>query len=389
METALYIHIPYCFSKCDYCDFFSVPCGKKNIPDEYIKALLNEISFRMQKNGISSFSSVYIGGGTPSLLSCSQIKTIADFISKKSINPVKEFTIEANPDDLSEDLLSCLNDTAINRLSVGIQALDENVLKFVHRRSSLETVISALDLLSKKWDKILSTDIIAALPNQTEKSFLQGLSALVEYKMHHISMYSLTIEEETVLGKKYSSGALDYDFDAADSLWLSGKEFLKENGYAQYEVSNFAQPGYECIHNMAYWKLKNYLGCGSGATGTLYGKKSVRFTNTKNLSEYIDFWNRDDFINSSELLIPGEREEIEPDVEKFEFFMMGLRTLKGVSLSDYEARFLEPVNAGFLSVMKKWEGQKKAYFYENCGKSYFSLGEEGILFLNKFLREII
>lgn len=389
METALYIHIPYCFSKCDYCDFFSVPCGKKNIPDEYIKALLNEISFRMQKNGISSFSSVYIGGGTPSLLSCSQIKTIADFISKKSINPVKEFTIEANPDDLSEDLLSCLNDTAINRLSVGIQALDEDVLKFVHRRSSLETVISALDLLSKKWDRILSTDIIAALPNQTEKSFLQGLSALVEYKMQHISMYSLTIEEETVLGKKYSSGALDYDFDAADSLWLSGKEFLKEKGYAQYEVSNFAQPGYECIHNMAYWKLKNYLGCGSGATGTLYGKKSVRFTNTKNLSEYIDFWNRDDFMNSSELLIPGEREEIEPDVEKFEFFMMGLRTLKGVSLSDYEARFLEPVNAGFLSVMKKWEGQKKAYFYENCGKSYFSLGEEGILFLNKFLREII
>lgn len=390
MEIALYIHIPYCFSKCDYCDFFSIACGQRKVPDEYLYALFNEIRYRLYKNSVSSLSTVYVGGGTPSILSFEQIKKLSDFIYSLFDKAPSEFTIEANPDDISENFLSVLNESVINRLSVGIQAFDEKTLAYVHRRSSSAQVYEALNVISSKWKGILSCDMIAALPGQTKDSFEKDLSELIKFNPEHISMYSLTIEEDTVLGKKLDKGVLKYDFQEADEIWLCGRELLKENGFYQYEVSNFCKKGYECRHNMAYWTQKNYLGCGAAATGSVYEKSGSRFTNTQNITSYIDFWTKAEKPELvKEDLIPGTAEKLDEETKIFEFFMMGLRTLKGVSLSDFEEKFGQPVKESYIKIMESWKEKERAVFYEKDGKKYFSMNEKGILFLNDFLREII
>ncbi|MCR5495711.1 MAG: radical SAM family heme chaperone HemW [Treponema sp.] len=390
MEIALYIHIPYCFSKCDYCDFFSIACGQRKVPDEYLYALFNEIRYRLYKNSVSSLSTVYVGGGTPSILSFEQIKKLSDFIYSLFDKAPSEFTIEANPDDISENFLSVLNESVINRLSVGIQAFDEKTLAYVHRRSSSAQVYEALNVISSKWKGILSCDMIAALPGQTKDSFEKDLSELIKFNPDHISMYSLTIEEDTVLGKKIDKGVLKYDFQEADEIWLCGRELLKENGFYQYEVSNFCKKGYECRHNMAYWTQKNYLGCGAAATGSVYEKSGSRFTNTQNITSYIDFWTKAEKPELvKEDLIPGTTEKLDEETKIFEFFMMGLRTLKGISLSDFEEKFGQPVKESYIKIMESWKEKERAVFYEKDGKKYFSMNEKGILFLNDFLREII
>lgn len=390
MESALYIHIPYCLSKCAYCDFFSVPCGKRAVPDEYVSSLLNEIRWRAKKKGVASFTTVYAGGGTPSLLSPAQIDRISSAVSSLSEKDIKEFTIEANPDDITPEFVSCLNSSCINRLSVGIQSFEEKTLAFVQRRSSPETVRRALSFVKKDWSGIFSADMIAALPFQTCESFLNGLSELVSYEPDHISLYSLTIEEETVLGKKLERGELLYDFVKADEMWIRGRDFLKKNGYAQYEVSNFSRKGCKCAHNLTYWRLENYLGCGAGATGTFYGKEGFRFTNTSDIASYIKFWkdvSPGDPVD--EVQVPGVMEPLSKETEMFEFFMMGLRTLEGVSLSEFERRFQVPPDSRCLSLMKEWERSGRGFFRREGENLFFSMNEQGILFLNDFLREII
>lgn len=383
MNISLYLHIPFCRSKCDYCDFFSVPCGKNNISDEYIDALCNEIDFRCKKNDIDVIDTVYVGGGTPSLLNFSQLKRITETFLKFSRVPVSEFTVEVNPDDVSESLLESFEKCGVTRLSCGIQAFEENVLAGVKRRSSSDTVIKALELIKKNWHGVFSADIIAALPGQTKKSFEMGLEKLISYEPEHISMYSLTIEEETPLGKAVYSDKISYDFDKADEIWLSGKDILTENGYEQYEVSNFSLPGYKARHNMAYWQLKNYIGCGAGATGSLYGDSGVRFTNTIDIQEYCSFWNSSeiDYENA-----PGIKENLSPETQSFEFIMMGLRTLSGISIVEYKKRFGHEIPDKIKKVMEKWAENKRAEYKKDAG---FALTSEGLLFLNEFLRLII
>lgn len=384
MNCSLYIHIPFCKTKCDYCDFFSVPCGNSSIPDEYISSLCKEITARVSFFKVESFKTVYIGGGTPSLLSDQQLSQILSVVYSISKIKPEEITVEVNPDDVSPELLESFEAAGVNRLSVGIQAFDDVTLKSVKRRSSLSTVYSALDLIKKSWKGIFSADIICALPNQTKESFLDGLGNLVGYEPHHISMYSLTIEDETPLGRAFNSGDFEYDFDAADEMWIAGREFLEQKGYVQYEVSNFSKPGFECKHNMVYWKLHDYIGCGAGATGTVYGKDGFRFTNTTKINEYISYWN-----DSAEVLqAPGEKEVLDKDVESFEFFMMGLRTLSGVCRQDYETRFGCLFPQGFVKLFDEWKGKGFANVYESQGKVYFSLNKKGILFLNAFLEKL-
>lgn len=398
MAHSLYIHIPYCLSKCAYCDFFSVPVPEC-VPEEYVDALIKEIHFRLLKNLPDRLYTVYVGGGTPSLLSQNQLKRLSDAIVPfLDTNEQIEWTIEVNPDDVDEKMLSVYEKCGINRLSAGIQAFDDHVLSFVHRRSSLKCVKDFCSLVKTYWKKNLSFDLISALPCQSEKSFMEGLAFAVLQKPSHISLYSLTIEEESALGKDFQNGLIDYDFDKADKMWLSGRDFLLENGYVQYEISNFflKEKGSPSFHNISYWTFKDYIGAGSGASSSFYDvkndlKNAFRWTNSTDISKYSSYWNSFSLENSCVDIFsfPGHLENLDRETLMFEFFMMGLRLLDGVCLSDFESIFKTSVPHKILLVAEKWISTGKAIFYTKKSKKYFCLTQTGILFLNEFLREIL
>ena len=454
-SASLYIHIPFCISKCKYCDFFSQTNFDDDKMSKYIQALCNEIQFRLETYQIKSLKTIYIGGGTPSLLSPKNLNQL--FASIKNYVKILsdcEITIEVNPDDITESLLQNYQMVGINRISCGIQSMNDQVLKFSGRRACLEQNLKALDLLKKNWKGKLSLDLICGLPGESKKTFMAGLEKIIEYEPVHISMYSLTFEDKTPFGQALNSGKLDYDFDFADDLWLAGKDFLEKKGYSQYEVSNFAKTGFECRHNLVYWNHEDYLGSGSGATGTVYSEdgQGFRWTNSRNIEEYVDFWGRKDFsgvdkkipslgenpLSLKEDHLPGEglSEQKIPQTEEiigledsiFEFFMMGLRKKSGISSRDFQKIFNQKIPEKILEVFEKWQKNGLCQIYkknektENGGKwlsgqehactggektpgwqekapasdkvpenheTIYTLGEKGLLFLNKFLEEII
>ena len=322
---SLYIHIPFCISKCAYCDFFSKPCIKNY--DDYITALCNEIKYRLSYYKISELDTIYIGGGTPSLLNENQFREIFDSIRQNTkLSPDVEITVEVNPDDVTKDLLDVLNDCGVTRISCGIQSMNDAALKKACRRADSKTNQTALTLFEKHWKKDLSIDLISGLPGDDEKTLKENIEKVCAVNPCHISLYSLTIEEETPFGKQLAEGKLSYDFDAADKLWLCGRDILESRGYNWYEVSNFCKPEKECHHNLAYWNHKDYLGCGSGATGTVYSEdgKGLRWTNKTDIDEYTSWWlnNSDGGRGQFENLSPQVSENIDLETSEFEFFMM-------------------------------------------------------------------
>ena len=433
MELALYLHIPFCLSKCNYCDFFSRPISKtatvsvaenaSSCLEQYVNALCNEIAFRLSdidNNEGCEIKSVYIGGGTPSLLSGQQFNKIFERIRacanvenssscRLHLNSSCEITVELNPDDVTPELLQALEQNGVNRLSVGIQSMNDSVLKNVKRRAGRDENLKALSCIRNNWKEKFSVDLISALPLETLSSFESGLKEVIAFKPAHISLYSLTIEEETTLGKQLSSGQLDYDFDFADKMWLLGRELLEKNGYAQYEVSNFAKKEgfgkgeFECVHNLFYWKHKPYLGCGSGATGTVYklDGSGFRWTNTEDIEKYIEFWGTKDTRGQLKLTQIGEQKQIQlPQLEevvtleasKFEFFMMGLRKICGITSAEYMEAFGEALPEAFTRLAKKW---KKEELFEIFSKlehgqkvMCYRMSRNGLLFLNRFLSEL-
>lgn len=388
MICSLYIHIPFCKSKCEYCDFFSVPCGNKTVPDEYVNALLQELDVRIKLYNVHQFSTVYIGGGTPSLLKPIQLEKIMQKVLSLGIS--SEITMEVNPEDVTEELLVTMNNLGINRISCGIQSLNDEVLRCVKRRGCVENIFDKIELIKKTWNGIFSVDIISALPNQSKLDFLDGLKKIVSFEPEHISMYALTIEESTPLGKKLQKGHLSYDFEAADEMWIEGRDFLINSGYFHYEVSNFAKKGFDCEHNMAYWKLKNYIGIGSGAVGTIYSDRTIRWSNSTKLDWYISFWNKNlSDIKIDELCNIQSVENIDFNIQVFEYFMMGLRTSYGICKEEFEARFNISIPEKFIKIFNEWEQKQMCQKKVSFNKTYYSLNSSGLLLLNEFLTELI
>ena len=405
-KASLYIHIPYCISKCRYCDFFSRPCNK-TVPDDYIKALANELQYRFAHYDCDAIDTVYVGGGTPSLLSSAQIKSLFD-----SIRAIKPFTenaeinFEVNPDDINVELLQALEAAGVNRLSCGIQSMNQKVLEYAGRRASQSVNRTALKLLQQSWHKKLSLDLISALPYETKETFMQALQEVIAAGPDHISMYSLTIEEKTPFGKALESGVLEYDFEQADALWLFARDYLESHGYPQYEVSNFAAPENRCRHNLVYWNHGDYIGAGSGATGTIYNKDGtgLRWTNTLDVEKYIQFWkNWNDSAGADlkETSQPQSQTPFHPQLQttehlsletsEFEFFMMSLRKTDGFFESDFTRCFNKPLPQKFLEVFIRW--QEKGLAEKNVNdashNTTYHLNKQGLLFLNTFLEELI
>jgi len=403
MQSSLYIHIPFCKKKCDYCDFYSIPeSGRKingkskvnDLTDAYIDSLLNEISFYVDFYKIDEWKTIYLGGGTPSLLSSSQIeKLFLGIKNKVTFSNDIEITVEMNPDDVREDfILSCRN-VGVNRLSLGIQSLDDFVLEFVHRGCSSNTALSSLEFLEKNWNGRLSVDFIAGLPKQTYKSFESQFEKIFQFKkIDHISLYTLTIEDGTPLELKIRNGKLKHSFDKADKMWLKGRNILEKNGFHHYEISNFAKLGFESRHNSTYWKLENYIGCGAGASGSWYGNdfcdtKAIRWTNTLSIPAYVDFWK-----NKQNEKLPRKIETLDKETLEFEYLMMGFRMRSGVSICEFYRRFHYSIfdfknseGKTFFEIVSEW---KKNHLICLTNEN-ISLNKRGILLLNRFLEELL
>ena len=372
MTVSLYVHIPFCKSKCTYCDFFSIPCSEP-VPDSYIHHLLHEAESRKEQFDISSWKTIYIGGGTPSLLSAGQIQKL--LAGLKKLCPIEknaEITIEANPDDITADFLKGAADAGINRLSLGIQAMDDKPLAAVKRRCNRQTNLNALDLVQKHWlapKRSFSVDCISGLPEHSRKSFENGLKELVQSGANHISLYTLTLEEGTPLYNAVNKGQITLSADLADDFWLWGRDYLERNGFAQYEVSNFAQIGFESRHNLTYWNLEDYAGIGAGATGTI---GSFRYTNSRNLQKWAE-------------AADVETEHLSQQTLVFEYLMMGFRKLSGVDGSRFVERFGINITQVLEPVFSEWEQKGLA----GCENGRYFLNKNGILFLNAFLTQIL
>lgn len=408
--SSLYIHIPYCGSKCSYCDFFSFPAA--GVPEEYVQAVLNQFNWFVQLGLVAKLETVYFGGGTPSLLSCEQLKGIMERI-QGFLAEDAEVTLEVNPESVTYKLLETAKACGINRISMGIQSLDDDVLACVGRCCTASKARLALKLLKDSGINFC-TDFIAGLPGQDNRGFLSALQEVISYNPHHISMYSLTVVEGTRLYGQIEGGQVQWEPDEADKQWILGRDFLEATGYIQYEVSNFAPIGQESRHNTAYWRQNSYIGLGAGGAGSLYHKDSqrrilegFRYTNSTNTEEYIHFWNTKsctsvlktdlgkgmnrefcwETMGKMLALIPCEWEKLNQDTLAFEYVMLGLRTKKGISGKDYYHRFEKKLEDSTFEkfILQGW--MKKVEEAE--GFTGYSMTKEGLLFLNQILEEFL
>lgn len=375
MSHSLYVHIPLCIKKCGYCDFFSDPSCLGS-EDAIVDALIRETHARAQLHQVTEWDTVYIGGGTPSILLPRAITALTDGIRCAApVSQNAEWTIEANPEDISEKWLSACATCGINRLSLGIQSMADTELSAVGRRGSRASNLLALHEISRSWSGTLSLDLIAGLPGQTPDTLGQTLESVLCACPDHVSLYSLTIEEGTPLELSVRKGSVQNlpAGDEADNLWIRGRDMLQDAGFAQYEVSNFCRQGYESRHNLVYWNLGDWIGAGPSASGTVRsGNSARRCTGTGNIAKWLD-----DPIGSSfdEILTTAECER--------ESLIMGMRLRTGLERERFELRYGRDI----LELIPKSCSLWTARGLLNVDRSRIALTGEGLLLLNAFLRE--
>ena len=342
-NSALYIHIPFCDHKCIYCDFYSI-ITKDNIPS-FLISLKKEIDYYSDLYSKDHyFTSIYFGGGTPSLMDAWYISEIIDYLYKKfSISENPEITLETNPGTVGPSKLKDFFETGINRLSIGIQSFDEDDLKFLTRIHDKTTAINTVYNAVKAGFENISTDLIFNLPGQTKAKWIDNLQTVVALPVKHISAYSLILERGTILNKMVLDGKVkikNEDYDA--ELYELTIDFLETNGFFQYEVSNFSKKDYECIHNKAYWEHRNYLSLGPSAHSFVSGK---RWWNFSSLKRYISE------IEKNSFAVAGS-ETVTKEQFFDEYIMLALRS-GGININELQTQFGD-----------NWLKSKSNYFKE-------------------------
>ena len=360
---SLYIHIPFCAKRCAYCDFFSTVQKGSTLFKPYIDCILKDIQFFRELYSIDYFNTIYIGGGTPSLLLPEDIFYLASSISIKT----KEFTIEGNPEDITKEHLMAFSKAGINRLSLGIQSFSDSVLKNENRRGSKKQTLEALEEVATYWKGTLSLDFIAGLKGQTIPNFLEDLKLATQIKPDHISVYELiphaTQDEKT---QNYNA-----------KMWELGKCYLESENYIRYEISNFSYKGqHECLHNKVYWKLDDYIGVGAGATGNIVNEKkeAIRFTGITDLNSYIKLKDRKQAY---------EWERVSKLDMMKDTIMMAFRLVEGLDIDRFNKCFAIDICFIIPKTIKNWKEKKLL----KIDKNSVTLEENGLLLLNSFLCE--
>lgn len=322
----LYIHIPFCMKKCAYCDFLSGPQDRKTI-DAYVDSLIQEI----HAHDTGKITSIFMGGGTPSVLSKEQMERIFDAVRECFvISEDAEITIEANPGTVTREKLSAYRDCGINRISFGLQSVKNEELRLLGRIHTYEAFTESYRLARECGFSNINVDLISAIPKQTVASWTDTLQTVIQLEPEHISAYSLIVEEGTPFAALYGEGCPKEqdlpDEDAEREMYYLTEKLLKEAGYHRYEISNYAKEGKECRHNIGYWERTDYLGVGLGAASLL---DNVRYTNTTDLTEYLQYADQPDRLRQQEEVL-SVTEQME------EFLFLGLRKMEGISLEEFE-----------------------------------------------------
>ena len=337
----LYVHIPFCVRKCQYCDFLSGPSDEET-KERYIEALLQEIH-AVEYTEDYEIVSVFIGGGTPSALKAEAIASIMETIQKKfCFSPDAEITIESNPGTVDLAKLNAYRETGINRLSLGLQSTDSKELRMLGRIHTYEEFLETYHMARAEGFENINVDLMSAIPGQNLSDWERTLRTVAELSPEHISAYSLIIEE----GTPFAQRELDLpDEDTEYQMYEDTAEILGTYGYQQYEISNYAKPGYMCRHNAGYWQRLEYLGFGLGAS-SLYG--GMRFSNTHQMQEYLTDSRKPEQIRK-DVTVLSRNEQIE------EFMFLGLRMTEGISEKKFEENFNVRLMDIYGDILQKYE----------------------------------
>ncbi len=342
-QIGLYIHIPFCSQKCYYCDFPSYP-GMEGYWSAYTDALVSELVLKAEEYNVPDVATIFIGGGTPSLIPSEHISRILEAVYKHyKVSPHCETTIESNPGTLTDEKLRDYKDLGINRLSIGLQACQDEILKRIGRIHTYDDFKFALNLAQKHGFVNINADIIFGIPDQTLAQWMDTVEKVLTFDLTHISCYSMKIEEDTVFGKLKSAGQLEEVEDELDrQMYHYAVDAFCKEGFYQYEISNFSKPDFRCRHNMNYWERGEYLGAGAGAHSFM---RNRRFANISDVPEYIKGIEKRRPVLS-------EDDNLSREDGITESLILGLRLNEGVDLAklsmefgvDLENRYKEKIN---------------------------------------------
>ena len=367
----IYIHIPFCIRKCDYCDFLSGPSGPKEQAD-YVQALLREIQAVEEGEG-RSVSSIFIGGGTPSVLDERLLGDILKEIRNRfKIEECAEITIEVNPGTANIGKLQAYREMGINRLSIGLQSPQDRELKILGRIHNYEQFLETYQEARTVGFDNINIDLMSAIPDQTYEGWVKNLRTVAELEPEHISAYSLIVEEGTLFAARKLNLP---DEDTEYNMYETTAQILKEYGFEQYEISNYARKGRKCRHNVGYWTRQDYLGFGLGAS-SLYGKE--RFANTADMKKYLENSKNPEKIREKEPSLTRED-------EMAEFMFLGLRMTKGISKADFQRCFGCTIESVYGEVLEKYESME--LLLEKDGRIFLS--REGIHVSNSIMAEFL
>lgn len=375
-STSAYIHIPFCEHICYYCDFNKVFLEGQPV-DEYIQSLLTEIRLTLEKHPTKVSETIYIGGGTPTSLTAKQLDVLLTGIHRYlPTHTTKEFTVEANPGDLTAEKLDVFKAHGVNRLSMGVQTFDDRLLKKIGRKHSVQDVYDTIKLLEKKQFDNVSIDLIYALPGQTLESFRDTLTKALAFDLPHYSMYSLILENKTMFMNWVRQGRLELPTQEAETqMFEEAIIAMAQSGHHQYEISNFAKKGKESMHNLVYWDNEHYYGFGAGASGYLDQK---RYKNYGPIQHYMKP------LKEQRLPI-FETEEISRANQIEEEMFLGLRKIEGVSLRRFEEKFNQKLTTVYQSVITELQHQKLAVLEED----YFRLTPKGLFIGNDVFEKFL
>ncbi|MDD6442540.1 MAG: radical SAM family heme chaperone HemW [bacterium] len=370
----LYIHIPFCVKKCAYCDFLSGPSDEKS-RERYVELLCEEIQVCRGKVEEYQVSTVFFGGGTPSVLQGEQIKRIMETLRKVFVFETDaEISMEMNPGTVTSEKLVAYREAGINRLSIGLQSVQDEELKLLGRIHTYDEFLHSYELARKAGFENINIDLISAIPGQTVSSWAETLKTIVELEPEHISAYSLIIEEGTPFFEKYGEGFGQEMLPSEDEereMYRQTKQILHEAGYERYEISNYAKEGRECRHNIGYWERAPYLGFGIGAASLF---EETRSANPSNIEEY---------RTSFEKKFQAEKLSVEEQIEEFMF--LGLRMMKGISKQKFAEAFGKEIEEIYG---KQIERLKKAELLEENDDRIY-LTEKGIDISNSVFVEFM
>ena len=370
----LYIHIPFCTSKCCYCDFLSTSADTYT-RKRYIESLLNEISGYKNEFDNYQVDTIFLGGGTPSILSGEAILRIFNTIyTTFEVALHAEITMEVNPESVNEDDIAYWKKAGINRISIGLQSANEKDLRILGRKHNYNEFLCNYNVIRNNGFSNISVDLISGIPGQTLNSYTKTLDSVIKLRPEHISAYSLIIEEGTPFWNKYGKASLSANDNDVISpicseeldrqMYEHTKSILGNAGYRRYEISNYSVEGYECRHNLGYWDRVNYLGIGLGASSLI---NNIRYKNIGDMDKYI--YTFVSVANSeyrlSKPYVIDEVIELSTKDEMEEFMFLGLRKVTGVSRIDFQSQFGKPMECIFGEILIRLQEDKLIKFNDD------------------------